>query len=204
MNPTDKPSPAARGPMRVLAFSTKGAGSNEEDRIRTLLSKTNLEMFPFDRAAKFRSMRQLVGRVRRTRPALLVMEGTGLAGGLACMLSRVLGARYVVSSGDAVGPWIAMKAPLLGPIFAIYERLLCRLASGFIGWTPYLVGRAMTFGCPRAMTAAGWSPIAFDASRAGEVRCTHPCQTQHSRQRDRFRHRGIALLVTQVSILLWP
>src|SRR5262249_44317537 len=30
-------------------------------------------------------------------------------------------------------------------------------ASGFIGWTPYLVGRALTLGCPRAITAAGWA-----------------------------------------------
>jgi glycosyltransferase involved in cell wall biosynthesis len=39
----------------------------------------------------------------------------------------------------------------------VYERLLCRRCSGFIGWTPYLVGRALTFGAPRAMTAPGWS-----------------------------------------------
>ena len=42
-------------------------------------------------------------------------------------------------------------------IFEVYERLLCRLSAGFIGWTPYLCGRAMTFGSPRAgVTAAGW------------------------------------------------
>jgi glycosyltransferase involved in cell wall biosynthesis len=63
-----------------------------------------------------------------------------------------------VSSGDAVGPFVAGLQPWLGPVLGLYERLLCRWAAGFIGWTPYLTGRAMTFGAPRAMTAPGWAP----------------------------------------------
>ena len=84
----------------------------------------------------------------------------GLAGGAALILARaVFGQRYVVSSGDAVGPWVATRSRLLGPVFGLYERVLCRLAAGFIGWTPYLVGRALTFGTPRGVTAAGWAPF---------------------------------------------
>jgi len=49
--------------------------------------------------------------------------------------------------------------PLLTPLFAVYERMLCRLSAGFIGWTPYLAGRALTFGAPRAITAPGWCEI---------------------------------------------
>ena len=44
--------------------------------------------------------------------------------------------------------------------FAMYERMLCRFSAGFIGWTSYLVGRAISFGAPRGMTAAsgpGWT-----------------------------------------------
>jgi glycosyltransferase involved in cell wall biosynthesis len=86
------------------------------------------------------------------------MEGTGLAGGAAVLAARLLtGVRYVVSSGDAVAPYIKLGHPLLAPVAALYERLLCRFCAGFIGWTPYLVGRALTFGAPRAMTAPGWS-----------------------------------------------
>jgi hypothetical protein len=44
-------------------------------------------------------------------------------------------------------------------LFGLYERALCRCSAGFIGWTPYLVGRALTFGTPRALTAAGWAPF---------------------------------------------
>jgi hypothetical protein len=52
-------------------------------------------------------------------------------------------------------------------MFALYERVLCRLAAGFIGWTPYLAGRALTFGTPRVMTAPGWAP--FRRSPAEQV-----------------------------------
>ena len=93
--------------------------------------------------------RRLLLEMWRIRPDLVVMEGTGLAGGAALILARaVFGQRYLVSSGDAVGPWVGTRSRLLGPVFGLYERVLCRLAAGFIGWTPYLVGRALTFGTP--------------------------------------------------------
>lgn len=103
---------------------------------------------------------RLLSTIYYSKPQLTVMEGTGISGGLALILCRILlGRRYVISSGDAVGPWVAGRAPFLGPFFALYERVLCKFADGFIGWTPYLVGRALTFGTPRAMTAAGWAPF---------------------------------------------
>jgi hypothetical protein len=43
----------------------------------------------------------------RERPDLLVMEGTGIAGGVACLAARAIwGQKYIVSSGDAVGPFV--------------------------------------------------------------------------------------------------
>lgn len=84
------------------------------------------------------------------------MEGTGIAGGVALINS---GKPYIVSSGDAVGPFVAAKQPLLAPLFSRYERSLYKNCRAFIGWTPYLAGRALTFGAPRAMTAPGWSPF---------------------------------------------
>ena len=151
---------------RMLAFATKGSGTNEERRLRRLLSGHSAVKFvPYDKQAKWASFRHLLSCLRRERPQLLFMEGTGIAGGAACLLARLLWRqRYVVSSGDAVGPFVGGIAPWLGPAFGVYERLLCRLGAGFIGWTPYLTGRALTFGVPRAMTAAGWS----EQSRPGE------------------------------------
>jgi glycosyltransferase involved in cell wall biosynthesis len=118
-------------------------------------------VFPYNRVSKWRSFRLLFKTILQRRPDLVVMEGTGSAGGLAILLARLLtGTPFVVSSGDAVGPFVGRQIPFLGPIFGLYERLLCRCSRGFIGWTPYLAGRALTFGAPRAMTAAGWAPFA--------------------------------------------
>jgi hypothetical protein len=142
----------------IVCFATKGSGSNEEGRIAGLLAGFEHEVFPFDRARKGANVRALVRMVGERRPCLLVMEGTGLAGALALWLcQRRYGTPYVVSTGDAVGPFLSMLHPRVGPVGGWYERLLYRRAAGVIGWTPYLVGRAFTLGARRAMTAANWT-----------------------------------------------
>ena len=147
-------------PHEILAFATKGTGTNEEQRLRGLLSELPAEFLPFDKSNKRASGRAVLKTLWQRRPDLVVMEGTGLAGGLPCLAARFLaGVPFVVSSGDAVAPFVGAIHPLLKPFFAIYERLLCRYSAGFIGWTPYLVGRALTLGAPRGMTAAGWGPV---------------------------------------------
>lgn len=154
------------GRHTIVVFSTLGSGSNEESRIRELLRAFSPQVFPFERRRKWYMWLSLLRRIWRERPALVVMEGTGIAGGAALIACRLLcGTRYVVSSGDAVGPWIGGRCAVCGPFFAVYERLLCRLSAGFVGWTPYLAGRALTFGTPRAMTAAGWAPFPPPACR---------------------------------------
>ncbi|MCY2974589.1 MAG: glycosyltransferase [Planctomycetota bacterium] len=141
----------------ILVFSTKGTGSNEEDRIRELTKNFRTDLIPFDKQKKWKSFRGLMARFAGSRRKLIVMEGTGIAGGIACLLARILyGHRFVFSSGDAVGPFVGAHYRLLGFVFGWYERLLCKTSSGFIGWTPYLVGRALTFGAPCGVTAAGW------------------------------------------------
>jgi glycosyltransferase involved in cell wall biosynthesis len=162
---------SARAPL--LAFATLGVGSNEEDRLLTLLRDFPVEPFRFDRAHKVRSFWKLLAAIRRERLSLAIMEGTGVSGGLALLLGRLLWqVPYVVSSGDAVGPWVGTRSRVLAPFFGVYERLLCRFAAGFIGWTPYLAGRALTFGAPRAITAAGWAPFPQDLTQraAGRAR----------------------------------
>jgi glycosyltransferase involved in cell wall biosynthesis len=139
---------------KILAFATQGAGGNDEARLRTLLRNFSADFFPFDHSSKKSSFLALRKALRDH--ALVIMEGTGIAGGLALINS---GKAYIVSSGDAVAPFVAAKQPLLTPVFKCYERSLYANCRGFIGWTPYLAGRALTFGAPRAMTAAGWSPF---------------------------------------------
>ena len=80
------------------------------------------------------------------------------AGGVTLLvLDTVLDVPFVVCSGDAVGPYLGLHSRLLGLLGTLYERLLCRRCAGYVGWTPYLVGRALTYGAPRAMTAPGWA-----------------------------------------------
>ena len=140
---------------RVLCFATKGSGSNEEDRIVQLLADVAPELYAFDRGNKAANVLRLLRAMRRSQPDLVVMEGTGIAGGLALLLARMLlRVPFVVSSGDAVGPFLAGRRRALAVPGWIYETALYRAAAGFIGWTPYLAGRALTMGCPRVMTAA--------------------------------------------------
>jgi Glycosyl transferases group 1/Glycosyl transferase 4-like domain len=163
--------PSVRGgPPRVLCFATQGSGSGDEQRIRALLEPLAPAVLPFDRTAKGRSALGTAARLIRERPDVVVMEGTGIAGGLAVLAARLAGVRYVVSSGDAVAPYLSSFRPWLRPVAAAYERALCRAAAGFVGWSPYLVGRALTLGAPRAMTAAGWAPHAAGDRAAARER----------------------------------
>jgi glycosyltransferase involved in cell wall biosynthesis len=142
----------------ILCFATQGQGHIEDERIRGLLAPLSPSSFAFDRTSKLRSALRLVRDARKQRPRLIVMEGTGTAGGLTLLaIDALLGVPFVFSSGDAVGPFLGLRSRLLGVLGGAYERLLCRRCAGFVGWTPYLTGRALTFGAPRAMTAAGWT-----------------------------------------------
>ena len=139
----------------MLGVATHGAGSGDEQRLRALLRDLDPVVFPFDRSHKAVTALALIRKVRRVRPDVMFLEGTGLAGGLATLVARaLLGVPFVLSSGDAVGPYLARRSRWLAPMGAIYEHTLCRCCSGFVGWSPYLVGRALTLGAPRAMTAA--------------------------------------------------
>lgn len=160
----------------ILAFSTKGTGSNEEDRIRELTKNFRTEVISFDKQRKWKSFQGLMGRLSKSRKRLVVMEGTGVSGGIACLLARMLyGHRFVFSSGDAVGPFVGTHYRLLGWPFGLYERILCKASAGFIGWTPYLVGRALTFGAPCGVTAAGWV-IGKNDSDCAEARTEMRCR----------------------------
>ncbi len=148
---------------KILAYATQGSGGPEvlddELRLRTLLGEFDASYVRFDRGNRLGSFRRVLRALKSERPDMVVMEGTGLAGGAALLLGRALfGTRYVLSSGDAVAPFVRAQAPLAHPLFLLYEALLCRHAAGFVGWSPYVVGRALTLGAPAAMTAPGWPP----------------------------------------------
>lgn len=154
---------------RIACFATQGSRSGDEDRLIRLLGPLQPEVLAFDRARKLRGAVSLLRRIRAMQPDVVVMEGTGLGGGAVLLLSRLLdGTRYVVSSGDAVAPYLSATRGPFGLPGLLYEYALCRFCSGFIGWSPYLVGRALTFGAPRAMTAPNWAeqPASADGLKA--------------------------------------
>lgn len=155
----------------LLGFATQGRGHLDAARLQYLLAPLEAEFFAFDHDRKLRSALGLARTVRARRPSLIVMEGTGIAGGATLLaLNALLGVRFVLCSGDAVGPYLHLRSRLAGAVGGLYERLLCRRCAGFVGWTPYLVGRALTFGAPRAMTAPGWTRAAASAGARESIR----------------------------------
>jgi glycosyltransferase involved in cell wall biosynthesis len=142
----------------IAGFATQGRGSNDEARLRRLVSELDADVWEFDRHCRLRSGLRIFRKASPTEYGLVVMEGTGIAGGMALLFARLLKrARYVVSTGDAVGPYVASVHPLLGPLARLYERILYSQAAGVIGWSPYITGRALTMGARRAMTVPHWS-----------------------------------------------
>jgi glycosyltransferase involved in cell wall biosynthesis len=143
---------------RIMCFATHGYDHLDAQRLHSLLESVGPETYAFDYDRKISSAVGLLKTVLARRPSLIVMEGTGIAGGVAVMaIDAVLGIPFVVCSGDAVGPYLRLRSRLAGLLGGLYERLLCRRCAGYVGWTPYLVGRAITFGARRAMTAPGWA-----------------------------------------------
>lgn len=157
--------------MKLLVCATQGSGGDDEARIKALVGGFDFKLAEFNKRSKRKSFLHLMSAIRSGEFDLFVLEGSGVFGGLAAILGRRLwGMRYIVSSGDAVAPFLAGRHPLGQPIFQVYEKLLYRSASGFIGWTPYLVGRALTFGAPRAITIPGWAPYIPESDRLRESR----------------------------------
>lgn len=156
----------------IVCLATQGSGHDDERRLLALVRPLDATLVPFDRRRRLRSAASVFRRLAADRPELVVVEGTGVAGVVPVMAARVaFGTRYVVSSGDAVTPFIAARHPSLRPLAGLYERAMYRLSAGFIGWTPYLVGRALTYGAPRGMTAPGWAPTPRPpAARRDELR----------------------------------
>lgn len=114
--------------VRIFGFATAGKGGNEEGRLKSLLERFEADIVPFDRQTKFRMFTQLLSVLRAGQYDLAVMEGSGVAGGFALILGKLLfGHRYVISSGDAIGPYLTARWPSLAPVFNGYEHLLIRI-----------------------------------------------------------------------------
>ena len=181
------------GAIEVLCFSSLGHDHLTGRRVRELLQPLAPVVYPFDRRRRLRSTLGLFAAVRRGGARLIVMEGTGVAPGLALIaIDALLEVPYVVCSGDAVGPYLGIRSRALGLLGGAYERLLYRRSAGFVGWTPYLVGRALTFGAPRAMSAPGWAredPLGESHKDLHEKPHGETRERERERERERARER---------------
>jgi hypothetical protein len=157
--------------VHVLACATQGAGSDDEDRLRALVSAFDATFFDLERRDKRRGALRLLKLLRSREFDLLVLEGSGMAGCLPAIVARILWRiPYILSSGDAIAPYLSIRHPLGRPLFELFERTLYAWCAGFIGWTPYLAGRALTHGAPLATTIPGWAPYATDSAALREAR----------------------------------
>jgi glycosyltransferase involved in cell wall biosynthesis len=161
----------SRNTVRVLACATEGTGGEDERRLTTLVSAFEITVFNFTKREKWRRASRLLRLLRSRSFDLFVVEGSGLAVGLSAILGRwVWRVPYVLSSGDAVAPFLTARLPWGKPFFSMYERALYANCSGFIGWTPYLVGRALSSGAPRAITIPGWAPFTLGPAALHDAR----------------------------------
>ena len=141
----------------ILCFATQGDEHIEAERIRGLLEPLAARGVPV-RALGEGPLGAAAARARaRGAPGADRDGGKRHAGGLdaARRSTRCSGIPFIVSSGDAVGPFLhAALAPGGHARRRVRAPAAAGAAPGFVGWTPYLVGRALTFGAPRAMTRA--------------------------------------------------
>jgi len=144
----------------MLAFNTGGSGSLDSLRMHRLiawLDGRDITCFDLDKSDKRGSAKELSRLLNSRKWDLVYQEGTGIAGGMPLIrAARSRGVRYIYSIGDPVGGFFRVtRGVLYGAAMERYERELARHSAGVIGWTPYLAGRALTMGAPRAATVEG-------------------------------------------------
>lgn len=171
----------------ILCISTAGRGQDSL-RMRRLAKglQAEVEFYDLDRSlSKFAAVQKIWSLLTSKQWDLIYQEGTGIAGGL--NLIRAFWAwrqPFIVSSGDPIGGFFYTKyGPIAGAVFGIYERLLYKSCSGFIGWTPYLTGAAMKLGAKRAATIEGAVDLnqfyPFDVERKQALRAQYGIPDNH-------------------------
>jgi len=144
----------------LLCINAGGLGDLHGLRLRRLTDRmeANISVFDVDkRKSRWTNSRAIWRRLQERDWDLVYLESTGIAAGVPLILARHLwGQRFVVSSGDPVSGYVhTVHGRVPGAAAGVYERLLYRASAGFIGWTPYLTGRALQLGAPRGVTVEG-------------------------------------------------
>lgn len=150
----------------ILCVVTAGAGGQDEMRARLLAGRlardtgASLDFAFADRQQNRRAVAKTLAGLIEQKPDLIYLEGSGISAGWPLIQAAKKGQRFVVSSGDPIaGFFRTTRGQLAGAAFAAYERRLMRSCAAFIGWTPYLTGRAIEMGARRAITVEGGADL---------------------------------------------
>lgn len=102
---------------------------------------------------------------------MVYMEGTGIGTGLPLIAAGRRGQKYIVSSGDPIkGFFRNTQGRAAATLFGWYERQLMLKCRAFVGWTPYLSGRALELGAPRAATIEGGADLSLFSAPTPEAK----------------------------------
>lgn len=145
---------------RILCIATSGQGGQDEIRIYRLGDSLNADVsyYCVDRAvSKLGSAAKVWKLLTSSNWDLVYQEGTGITAGIVLILLHLFRKqKFVVSSGDPIGDFFSTtQGTIAGWLGTVYERLLYRNCTGFVGWTPYLSGLALSLGAPQVSTIEG-------------------------------------------------
>jgi glycosyltransferase involved in cell wall biosynthesis len=145
---------------KILCINTGGKGNLHGLRMRRLTANIDAEVVYYDlerSGSRIVEGKNVWNLLNSSKWDLVYQEGTGIAGGANLIRAAIAWKqKFVVSSGDPIGGFFRVtQGPVLGSFFEIYEKMLYRTCSGFIGWTPYLTGAALKMGAKRAVTIEG-------------------------------------------------
>jgi len=147
--------------MKLLCINAAGCNSlNEVKRIRRLTRGLSAEITYFDvdrTQSHLGQVKSVLNLVRSQHWDLVYQEGSGIGAGAALVIAAWLwNQSFIVSAGDPSGNFFQVtRGAMLGRLFRIYEKLLYRSCTAFLGWTPYLTGAAIALGAKRGITIEG-------------------------------------------------
>jgi len=145
---------------RILCVNPSGKGDLHELRAQRLTAYLNADVTicSSPKSSSRRSAaKQFSDAIASTAWDLVYQESTGISAGLNLIRAALKKKqKYIVSSGDPISGFFRVtRGPAVAAPFAVYEKWLYALSAGFIGWTPYLTGRAIHLGAPRGATIEG-------------------------------------------------
>jgi len=150
---------AARTGLRIAVLVTSGGGQDlRRATALTTATKHDVAIIAFDRTkGRLAAARAAMTKLTAHSPDLLLVEGGGFVGiGLALLHRFFYHSQYILSVGDAVGPFLRLQhGRVLGWLGGSFERSAIRRATAYIGWSPYLVGRAIQLGAKTGLTLPG-------------------------------------------------